>query len=77
MDIWKYNNWFDSFDNCEYTIALRVNIYLEVQRLIRQLILIIVTVVSLEYFLFPVRFLGSKTLETLIIQGWRDKATLI
>ena len=51
-DICGYNDLFNSFYSCEYTIALRVNGYLGMQQLIEQLILITVTAVSLEYLLF-------------------------
>ena len=68
MDICGCNGWFNIFDNCENTIPLQVNVYLEVKRLIGKLILITVTVVSLESLLFPGRFLGSRTKGTNNVQ---------
>ena len=64
IDICGYNGLFNSFDNCQCTISLRVNGYLDVQRLTRQLILMTVTVVSLESLLFTGWFLGSSTKGT-------------
>ena len=55
------NVWLNRFKNFEYTVALKVDRYLEVQQLTGQLILITVTIVYLEYVLFPSRFSGSRT----------------
>ena len=60
-DICGYNGLFNSFDDCEYTISMRVNVYLEVKRLTIQLVLITVTVVYLEHLLSPGMFIGSRT----------------